>query len=307
MISCEESGSFPQFQEFEGFKGPYQNQEDDFHPEKQENEPESEVISCNNSSTTPITNTNTNRRGSKGEMKLNSFSKLVSSFSNVFSKRAETTTVTTTTTGSSDTLKREKKKLESEKNEQDWRMAHFIAELQSEGRSDEEIQLHLFHLRDVAQFTRPRSNSMGSIGEWFRSMHQAFKDEFVIRRERQSVTIHVSTMNPFSATDSSNYIHDLDLGLGLGFGLTYEDLVALESVPRGVKSIDKLPVVAYTGQDLPSDQTSCAICMADFETEEELKWLQCSHYFHKECIDKWLSVGTTCPVCKGEVHTDQDP
>jgi len=293
MINVEENTIAPHFQEFEGYKDPCLNQEE----KKQENEIESEPNT--NTPTTPNTNTNTNinakRRGSKGDGKSTSISKLVSSFSNVFSKKTESANSPTT-------MKKEKKKLEDAKHEQDRRMAHFIAELQCEGRSDEEIQLHLFHLRDVAQFTRPRSNSNGSIGEFFRNMHQAFKDEFSLRRERDSATVSVSTMNPFSAAASANYIHDL--GLSLGLGLTYENLVALESVPRGVKAVDKLPVVAYTGQELPSNQTSCAICMADFETEEELKWLHCSHYFHKECIDKWLSVGVTCPVCKGEVHTD---
>jgi len=268
-MSCEENGNF---QEVAGFKDG-QNQQDQI----QEAESERNSSFCNNTST-PL---------SKGEIKSKPFTKLFSSFcSNVFSKKAETTTPSSPG--------QKTNKLDITKNEQDHRMAYFIAKLQSEGRSDEEIQLHLFHLRDIAQFApRPRSNS---ITEFFRNMQQAFKEELSMRRDGQSVTFSASSMSPFSAAASSNHFNDL--------GFTYEDLVALESVPRGVKSIDKLPVVAYTGQELPSSQTSCAICMADFETEEKLKWLQCSHYFHKECIDKWLGVATTCPVCKGEVHAD---
>jgi len=188
---------------------------------------------------------------------------------------------------------KEKSKMERRKAEQDWRMARFIAELEMEGRSDEEIQLHIFHLRDQAQFARPRSNS---IGDWFRDMHQAFKDEFTARHDRKCATIHVSTVNPFAAAVPANYMHDM--------GYSYEDLVSLEPVPRGLKSFDHLPTTVYEGQELPSNQTTCAVCMADFETSEELRSLHCTHHFHKDCIDKWLGVATTCPVCKGEVCSE---
>jgi len=174
-------------------------------------------------------------------------------------------------------------------------MAYFIAELQMDGRSDEEIQLHLFHQRDLAQFAHTRGPKGNFVTGFFRDMQQAFKEELALRKG-QTLTVSVSSMNPFSAAALSDPFSDI--------GFSYEDLVALESVPRGVKSVHKLPVITYTGQALPSCQTSCAICMADFEKKEELKSLQCSHHFHKECIDKWLGVATTCPVCKGEVHIE---
>jgi len=231
------------------------------------------------------------KSGGAGERR-NSLGKAVSSFcSNLFSKKQGNTP--TGPALSPETLRREKEreKLERQKHEQDSRMAYFIAELQGEGRSDEEIQLHLFHLRDQAQFARPRSNS---IGEWFRDFHQAFKDELSLRRDQQLATVHVSTINPFAAAPpSSNY--------GPDAVYSYEDLVALEPVSRGLTSLDHLPTVVYSGQDLPSSQTTCPICMTDFEQGEGLRWLQCTHHFHQECIDKWLAVGVTCPVCKCEV------
>jgi len=219
----------------------------------------------------------------------NSLSKVMSFCSNVFKKSGGDSPILNSPKGK----EKEKMKMERNKAEQDWRMARFIAELEFEGRSDEEIQLHLFHLRDQAQFARPRSNS---VGEWFRGMHQAFKDEFSARRDSRCVTVHVSTVNPFAAAAPANYVHDI--------GYSYEDLVALESVPRGLQSLDHLPTMVYEGQELPSSQITCAVCMADFEISEDLRSLHCSHHFHKECIDKWLGVATTCPVCKGEVLSE---
>jgi len=220
----------------------------------------------------------------------NSLSKMVSFCSNVFRK---STGSSSPTLGAVPSKEKERTKMEKKKKEQDFRMARFIAELEMQGKSDAEIQLHLFHLRDQAQFARPRSNS---VSEWFREMHQAFKDEFTARNERNLVTVHVSTVNPFAAAAPANYVHDM--------GYSYEDLVSLEPVPRGLKSLDHLPTTVYEGQELPSDQTSCAVCMADFEVSEELRSLHCTHHFHKECIDKWLGVAPTCPVCKGEVHDE---
>jgi len=209
----------------------------------------------------------------------NSFSKFVSSLSNVFKAPPPPTP-----------QEKEKAKAERKKRKQDENMAHLIAQLEFDGKSDEEIQLHLFHLRDIAQ-GGPRSNSL--VGDWFRDMHQAFKDEFSLRRGRQCMTVHIAEVNPFAAAMPANYMHD--------GGYSYEDLLRLEPVPRGLQSVDHIPTLVYEGQELPSSQTTCAVCMADFEMSEDLRALGCTHHFHKECIDKWLSVAPSCPVCKGEV------
>jgi len=249
---------------------------------------------CNNTQTSPQLNATSPKLNSSVETlrkpeRRNSLSKVLSYCSNVFKKSGSMSPTLSVEVHK----EKERAKLDRKKSEQDWRMARFIAELEMEGRSDAEIQLHLFHLRDQAQFARPRSNS---VTEWFREMHQAFKDEFTARNERNLVTLHVSTVNPFSAAAPANYVHDM--------GYSYEDLVSLEPVPRGLKSFDHLPTTVYEGQELPSDQTSCAVCMAEFEASEELRYLHCTHHFHKECIDRWLGVAPSCPVCKGEVHNE---
>lgn len=38
------------------------------------------------------------------------------------------------------------------------------------------------------------------------------------------------------------------------------------------------------------DQTSCVVCMCDFEARQTLRVLPCSHEFHSRCVDKWLRV-----------------
>ncbi|CAN0398548.1 unnamed protein product, partial [Laminaria digitata] len=41
---------------------------------------------------------------------------------------------------------------------------------------------------------------------------------------------------------------------------------------------------------------SCAICMSDFELDEEISILPCRHVFHGECIRKWLVLRNRCPT-----------
>ncbi|CAL0323125.1 unnamed protein product [Lupinus luteus] len=45
----------------------------------------------------------------------------------------------------------------------------------------------------------------------------------------------------------------------------------------------------------------CCICLAKYENNDELRELSCSHLFHKECVDKWLKINASCPLCKSEV------
>ena len=42
----------------------------------------------------------------------------------------------------------------------------------------------------------------------------------------------------------------------------------------------------------------CTICLEDFKENEKLYKLTCNHYYHKGCIDSWLSNNHTCPLCR---------
>ncbi|KAI4379762.1 hypothetical protein MLD38_006016 [Melastoma candidum] len=52
---------------------------------------------------------------------------------------------------------------------------------------------------------------------------------------------------------------------------------------------------------ISGEDAVCCICLAKYINNDELKELSCSHFFHKECVDKWLKINALCPLCKSEV------
>ncbi|KAK7394851.1 hypothetical protein VNO78_15392 [Psophocarpus tetragonolobus] len=46
------------------------------------------------------------------------------------------------------------------------------------------------------------------------------------------------------------------------------------------------------------EDAECCICLSDYDDGAELRELPCNHHFHCTCIDKWLLINATCPLCK---------
>ncbi|KAK4354608.1 hypothetical protein RND71_026802 [Anisodus tanguticus] len=62
------------------------------------------------------------------------------------------------------------------------------------------------------------------------------------------------------------------------------------------------------GRDTPKDERSlskddaeCSICLSTYDDGDELRELSCGHFFHCTCIDKWLYMSATCPLCKRSI------
>lgn len=48
-----------------------------------------------------------------------------------------------------------------------------------------------------------------------------------------------------------------------------------------------------------SEDSACAICLADYKDADLVRLLpDCRHLFHLVCIDPWLVLHSTCPVCR---------
>jgi len=59
-------------------------------------------------------------------------------------------------------------------------------------------------------------------------------------------------------------------------------------------------IVTWTDSGGTDDLHSvCAVCIENIRINEWYKQLpKCEHYFHADCIDKWLRLRKSCPVCR---------
>lgn len=57
---------------------------------------------------------------------------------------------------------------------------------------------------------------------------------------------------------------------------------------------------------ISAEDAACCICLANYGDGEELRELPCTHFFHMECVDKWLKINALCPLCKAELGNTGD-
>ncbi|MED6179543.1 hypothetical protein PIB30_001834 [Stylosanthes scabra] len=66
-------------------------------------------------------------------------------------------------------------------------------------------------------------------------------------------------------------------------------------------SIERYPKTEVSesgGLPRPND-TICSICLHEYQPKEVLRTItECQHYFHVDCIDGWLKMNATCPLCR---------
>jgi E3 ubiquitin-protein ligase ATL41 len=77
-----------------------------------------------------------------------------------------------------------------------------------------------------------------------------------------------------------------------------------EAAGLGAKELCALQVLVW---ESPCAKEHCAVCLGEMEDGELGRLLPaCSHVFHVGCIDAWLRLSSTCPVCRSAVRTEQD-
>lgn len=53
-----------------------------------------------------------------------------------------------------------------------------------------------------------------------------------------------------------------------------------------------------------SEIGECVICLEEWGVGEVVKEMPCKHRFHGNCVEKWLGIHGTCPVCRYNMPVD---
>ncbi|GJN17946.1 hypothetical protein PR202_gb05054 [Eleusine coracana subsp. coracana] len=93
----------------------------------------------------------------------------------------------------------------------------------------------------------------------------------------------------------------------VGYALGYNMNSA--SVGRGAsdEQLAALPRWRFKEDDVSMrnrehDDQQCCICLAQYRDKEEVRQLPCTHMFHLKCVDRWLRIISSCPLCKQELE-----
>ncbi|XVF03324.1 hypothetical protein REPUB_Repub04eG0251400 [Reevesia pubescens] len=72
--------------------------------------------------------------------------------------------------------------------------------------------------------------------------------------------------------------------------------------PASKASIEAMPRVEI-GE---SEDGECVVCLEEWKCGEVAKEMPCKHKFHDECIEKWLGIHGSCPVCRYKMPVDDE-
>ncbi|KAE8726319.1 hypothetical protein F3Y22_tig00007099pilonHSYRG00033 [Hibiscus syriacus] len=72
--------------------------------------------------------------------------------------------------------------------------------------------------------------------------------------------------------------------------------------PASKASIEAMPSVEVD----ESEYGECVVCLEEWKPGEVAKEMSCKHKFHDRCIEKWLGIHGTCPVCRYKMPVDEE-
>ncbi|KAL0008168.1 hypothetical protein SO802_009670 [Lithocarpus litseifolius] len=84
--------------------------------------------------------------------------------------------------------------------------------------------------------------------------------------------------------------------------LRISDLNSVTILEQGLDeaTLNSYPKLVYSQiKKGTSPAPCCSICLVDYKETDMLRLLpHCSHLFHQNCIDPWIRLHPTCPVCR---------
>lgn len=76
--------------------------------------------------------------------------------------------------------------------------------------------------------------------------------------------------------------------------------------PASRSAVEAMAAVKISEGHLRSDLSQCAVCLEEFEVGSEAREMPCKHMFHSDCIQPWLKLHSSCPVCRYQMPVDDE-
>lgn len=163
-------------------------------------------------------------------------------------------------------------------------------------------------IKTGGEFERMDNNKITRIKDGIRIYHKTFKAKeiYLIKKNLYNhTTLRIWNYNPTFSNAEDYERNKLKSIIGVYFGPI--DLAGLESI-KIIKDGSKVKLnYNFTGKE-------CSICLERFIEDGRVTILQCGHFFHEECTQKWENKfheeciqnkkdkqNTKCPICDQEI------
>lgn len=138
--------------------------------------------------------------------------------------------------------------------------------------------------------------------------HVAAVQEAVIGIARSGLPPHLLFTDRDFTSDDYEWLCQLDEGIENRKGADDD-------------TINKLPTLTYADVEFEDEEEEveleedeegvmidpgrrCPICLDRFGSGDMLRLMPCKHKYHKDCIDRWLKIKATCPICNLNIKGD---
>ncbi|KDO46573.1 hypothetical protein CISIN_1g035703mg [Citrus sinensis] len=126
----------------------------------------------------------------------------------------------------------------------------------------------------------------------------------------------MSTANP-PVVASTAATTTTGVGLGYGIAIAVSILVLISTIMLASYACIRVKANAnrgggsggdYIGREYENARTNdygpCSICLCDYKPKDSVRCIpDCHHCFHADCVDEWLRMSATCPLCRSSPAT----
>ncbi|KAK9063802.1 hypothetical protein SSX86_017674 [Deinandra increscens subsp. villosa] len=120
---------------------------------------------------------------------------------------------------------------------------------------------------------------------------------FTTRLMELKTTDEGSVATPVSMDDQSNDQLDHEKCVMIkDYIMAYESQKILEQSVKSSTSGEN-----DDNEEEEAEEEVCVICQGGCETGEMIAVLECRHWYHEDCLVKWLKQKNDCPICRAEV------